>query len=59
MTSDLVLVSFLYICINILLLRIMLKGYKFLEYVAVVIGIIYIISIFCLIYSFYLERSMC
>ena len=50
MTSVLVLLSFLYMCINILLLRIMLKGYKFLEYVAVVIGIIYIISIFCLIF---------
>ena len=51
MTSDLVLVSFLYICINILLLRIMLKGYKFLEYIAVVIGLIYIVLIFCLIFT--------
>lgn len=51
MTSDLVLLSFLYMCINILLLHIMLKGYKFLEYVAVVIGIIYIILIFCLIFT--------
>ena len=51
MTSDLVLVSFLYICINVLLLRIMLKGYKFLEYIAVVIGLIYIVLIFCLIFT--------
>ena len=50
MALDLVLLSFLYMCINILLLRIMLKGYKFLEYAVVVIGIIYIISIFCLIF---------
>ena len=51
MTSDLVLLSFLYMCINILLLRMKLEGYKFLEYVAVVIGIIYIILIFCLIFT--------
>ena len=50
MTSDLVLLSFLYMCINILLFRMKLEGYKFLEYVAVVIGIIYIISIFYLIF---------
>lgn len=51
MTSDLVLLSFLYMCINILLLRMKLKGYKFLEYIAVVIGLIYIVLIFCLIFT--------
>lgn len=50
MNSDLILLSFIYMCINILLLRIMLKGYKVLEYVAVVIGIMYVILMFCLIF---------